>query len=326
MSVFNKITVWSEKHSLIKAKQTIIVGLSGGPDSVFLLHYLLSRKQELKLNLIAAHVNHEWRTCAADDENFCKTLCTQLDVAYISCKLNELKYIPTSTGSKEQDARNARRFFFEQIAQQNQTDVIALAHHKNDQEETFFIRLLRGATVTGLSCMWPQYGMYIRPLLNVTKSEILTWLIQHNINYVTDPTNASPDYLRNRIRNELMPLLTSIDQRANINISKSIEHIQQTERFLQKLTTQTFTALATYDTHKQHYIVDIPKLFAQDPFLQYRLLMHWLILEKMTLPTSSSFLDEVLRFLQQPGSKEHTIHHAWSIVKNKNKCYVKTNR
>lgn len=322
MNIYNKITEASQKHALLKTNQTIILGLSGGPDSVFLLHYLISRKQELNLTLIAAHLNHQWRSCADQDEAFCKALCAQLNVTYISCKLSELKYRPTSTGSKEQDARNARRFFFDQLAQKYKADSIALAHHKNDQEETFFIRLLRGATITGLSAMWPQHGLYIRPLLAISKDDILVWLNKQNIKYITDPTNASSDYLRNRIRNELMPLLSFIDTRADINISKSIDHIQQTELFLQKLTSQAFATVATYDTTTQYYVVDIAMLLTQDMFMQYRLLMHWLTLEKVTLPASTSFLNEIVRFLKQPGSKAHTIHNTWSIMKHKKHCYV----
>lgn len=322
MNIFTKITTWIDKHTLLLPDQTIIVGLSGGPDSVFLLHYLLSRKHELNLNLIAAHLNHEWRPCANQDEAFCRALCKKLGVTYVSSTLSQLAYSIKPSGSKEQDARNARRFFFQQLAQKYNAHAVALAHHKDDQEETFFIRLLRGATVTGLSCMWPRHGMYIRPLLCVTKQDILSWLAQHNSAYVTDPTNASSDYLRNRIRNELMPLLATIDDRAHVNISKSIEHLQQTELFLQKLTTQTFATIAEYDASLQHYVISLPALFAQDPFMQYRLLIHWLTLEQVTLPASTNFLDEIIRFLHQPESKSHKMHDTWSIVKKKQHCYV----
>ncbi len=324
MNIFTKITAWVDKHTLLSPHQTIIVGLSGGPDSVFLLHYLLSRKHELNLTLIAAHLNHEWRSCASQDEAFCHALCAELGVTYISSTLSQLACSIKPSGSKEQDARNARRFFFQQLAQQYNAHAVALAHHKDDQEETFFIRLLRGATVTGLSCMWPRHDMYIRPLLSVTKQDILSWLTQHNITYVIDPTNESHDYLRNRIRNELMPLLATIDNRAHVNISKSIEHLQQTELFLQKLTTQTFATIAQYDASLQHYVITLPALFAQDTFIQCRLLIHWLTLEQATLPASTNFLDEIIRFLHQPESKSHRMHHTWSIVKKKKRCYLQS--
>lgn len=322
MNIFTKITTWADKHTLLHKGQTIIVGLSGGPDSIFLLYYLLSRKQELNLTLISAHLNHEWRPCASQDEAFCRALCAKLGVTYVSSTLSQLACHIKPSGSKEQDARNARRFFFQQLAQKYNAHAVALAHHKDDQEETFFIRLLRGATITGLSCMWPRHDIYIRPLLCVTKQEILSWLAQHNITYVIDPTNANPDYLRNRIRNELMPLLATIDDRSHINISKSIDHLQQTELFLQKLTTQTFATIAEYDTSKQCYIITLPTLFAQDIFMQYRLLIHWLTLEKVALPASTNFLDEIVRFLHQPENKSHKMHGTWSIVKKKQQCYV----
>lgn len=283
---------------------------------------MLSRKDELNLTVIAAHLDHEWRTSSVQDAALCKALCDKLGVTLESKKISQLDYKSSSTGSKEQDARNARRYFFAQLAEKYNAHAVALAHHKDDQEETFFIRLLRGASITGLACMWPQHGLYIRPLLNVTKQEIVTWLTEHNVEYALDPTNASNDYLRNHIRNELIPLMNKIDDRFHGNITKSINSLQQTELFLAQLTTALFATLAQYDQTKQCYIIDKKALLAQELVMQYRLIMHWLIIEQVALPASTSFLDEIIRFLQQPASKEHAIHHEWRIVKQKNCCHI----
>lgn len=322
MNPFITINNFIQKHNLISPNQIIIVGLSGGPDSVFLLHYLHAHKDELNLTIIAAHLDHQWRASSAQDAALCQDLCNKLDITLESKKISDLNYISKATGSKEQDARNARRFFFGQVLEQYNAHAIALAHHQDDQQETFFIRLLRGATVTGLACMWPKHGPYIRPLLAISKQEILDWLKQHNIAYALDPTNQSNDYLRNHIRNELVPLIKKIDTRFTLNMQKTIGHLQQTEVFLEQLTIQTFAALAHYDNIKQCYVIDKAALLAQSQFMQHRLIMHWLITEHVTLPASTSFLDEIMRFLNQPGSKEHAIHHAWRIVKQKNICWI----
>ena len=235
MDIIKKINAWVTKHNLIQPNQTIIVGLSGGPDSVFLLHYLVARQKELKLNIIAAHLDHEWRNTSAQDAQFCKELAQKLQVPFISKKISELDCSFKPSGSKENDARKARRYFFQQVMQAYNADVIALAQHKDDQQETFFIRLLRGATLTGLTGMWPKRGIYIRPLLCVTKAEIVDWLKSNTIAYLTDPTNISLDYLRNRIRTQLLPTIKEIDPRFEVNFSKTIGRLQQTELFLQKL-------------------------------------------------------------------------------------------
>lgn len=323
MNFIQHITNWITQHHLIKENQTIIIGLSGGPDSVFLLHYLKTRQEELNLHLIAAHLDHQWRTSSAQDEQFCRELCQSMEIPFESTTISKLGCRFKETGSKEQDARKARRYFFESIAKKYKADAIALAQHKDDQQETFFIRLLRGATVTGLASIRPKHGIYIRPLLMASKAEILNWLQKNNMAYMIDETNQSPDYLRNRIRHELMPTLVKIDPRADQNITKTILHLQNAELFLEKLTNEQFRSIAHYDETEKRYIVDIKQLLAQDPFMQYRLLIHWLTLEAVELPASQSFLDEIMRFLNQPAGKDHALHHNWQIVKRKGLCFIR---
>lgn len=324
MDIFKTVDTFINEHTLIKAGQTIIVGLSGGPDSVFLLHYLVARAKELNLKLIAAHLDHEWRPESAQDAQFCAQLCKQLDVPLITKKMSELDIELTSSGSKEDDARRARRYLFEQLAAEHHADAIALAHQKDDQEETFFIRLLRGTSLTGLVGMWPKKGLYIRPLLCLWKKEIVAWLEQNKIAYVVDPTNMLPDFLRNRIRNTLLPTINEIDPRFHVTFWHTLKRLQQTERFLVKLTKQAFDRVGSFEPKQNRIIIDIPSFLQLDPVLQYRLIVYWLSIEKMQFPVSQSFFDEIIRFLKQPGSKEHSIHPAWKLVKQKNNVFVST--
>lgn len=322
MNIMKTVNHWVKQHTLILPDQTIVIGLSGGPDSVFLLHYLAGLQQTLRLTLIAAHLDHEWRESSAQDAQFCTKLAELMQITLVSKRISELAYHVKPSGSKEQDARNARRYFFEQVANDYKANTIALAQHKNDQEETFFIRLLRGSSLTGLTGMWPKRGPYIRPLLSCTKADILAWLSAHHIAYVIDPTNASPDYLRNRIRHELLPIIRNIDNRFDINVTKTLAHLQETELFLQKLTLSTFTTLAHFNEELQAYQINLKALLVHDRVMQYRLIMHWFMLEKAPFPASQGFLDEVLRFLHQPTSKEHTIHEHWRLIKHKQNCHI----
>ncbi len=323
MNTMQKIDTWVAKHSLIPPGQTIVIGLSGGPDSVFLLHYLVARQKELKLNIVAAHLDHEWRDTSAQDAQFCKELAQQLQIPFVSNKISELDCSFKPSGSQENDARKARRYFFQQVTQAHHADAIALAQHTDDQQETFFIRLLRGATLTGLTGMWPRRGLYIRPLLCISKAEIIDWLKSNNIAYLTDPTNISIDYLRNRIRLQLLPTIKQIDPRFDLNFSKTVHHLQQTEQFLQKLTHNTFADLAHFDETKRAWIIDLKAFLSFDPVMQYRILVHWLALEKVPFPVSQAFFDEIIRFFMQPESKDHTIHEAWHLVKRKKSVYIK---
>src|SRR3990167_462563 len=156
--------------------QTIILGLSGGSDSVALLHLLAQKKNKFKYNLLAAHLDHEWRTNSKQDVLFCQELCNKLDLKLIYEQASNLNYKPKITGSKEDLGRQFRLYFFNKVAQDYQAKYIILAHHLDDQIETFMIRLIRGSTITGLSCMQTQTVIYLRPLLDISKSEILNYL------------------------------------------------------------------------------------------------------------------------------------------------------
>lgn len=304
-SIFSAIA----SKNLIPANSTIVVGLSGGPDSVFLLHVLACLSQENNLKLIAAHLNHEWRAEAAQDEQLCKELCQELGIPFISKKMSELNLSLKFNGSKEEIGRKARRQFFESVAREHIAQAIALAHHADDQMETFFIRLIRGASLSGLAGIKDKDGLYIRPLLEVKKAEILAYLHDHKIAYAIDASNESADYLRNRIRNSVISALRAADSRFDVNFASTHEQLQQTEDFLQELAKKTFVEI-----HTNHGI-DIQKLLALHPIMRTRVLILWLIAAKVPFIPSQGFFDEIIRFLEKPGSGDHNFYGKWSIKK-----------
>jgi tRNA(Ile)-lysidine synthase len=323
MNLYQILDAYVDKHQLIASQQTIIVALSGGPDSVFLLHYLLHLQDRYQLKLIAAHLDHEWRTTSADDARFCAQLCAELGITCVIEKLSALPGLPEQIRPTEEMGRMARRIFFEQLATEHHAQAIALAHHHDDQEETFFIRLMRGASLTGLCSMRPRHGHYIRPLLAITKEKILQFLHAHNFAYVIDPTNASEHYLRNRLRNKLMPLLKEIDPRWQQNFAKTLEQLQNTEQFLEQLTATTFHELARKQPNGS-YQMDLAGVRALDKVMQYRLLVYWLVQERLPFPVSQAFLDELLRFIMQPQGGTHTIMAQWQIKKEKGNLFIDT--
>jgi tRNA(Ile)-lysidine synthetase-like protein len=311
--LFSHINAYIKKHSLLTPGSRVILGLSGGPDSLFLLHFLAPMHHAKSIQLIAAHLDHEWRANSHEDVLFCKQVCEQLNIPFVHAKLSELPLTAKPNGSKEEYARKARRLFFEKIKQEQAADLIALAHHQQDQQETFFIRLMRGATPTGLTCMRAKDGVYIRPLLETDKADILAYLEQHGITALQDPSNSSLDFLRNRIRHIVLPALEQSDTRSAQNIKRAIDHLQETETFLTTLTLQTFALLATQEEEKLK--VDLNFFRACDPFMQSRLLMHWLITARVPFTPTHALLQEITRFLKQPESKSHAIHPQWRIIK-----------
>lgn len=320
--LIDKVHSYIQQHSLIQHNDTIIIGLSGGPDSVFLLQVLNALKQDYKLILIAAHLNHEWRADAENDAVFCQQLAHHLNVQFVTAKASTITLARESNGSQEEHGRLLRRQFFEQCAQEYHADKIALAHHRDDQYETFFIRLLRGASLSGLVGMRPQHGLYIRPLLNISKMDIMEYLHHNHIAYLTDPTNIQDTYLRNCIRNSVIPALNTCDQRFPLTFEKTLQQLQETEYFLEELTNQLFTTI----THRveNNTVIELSSFKALNIALQHRIIIHWLCTEKVPFTPSQGLLNEILKFLVSPRGGQHAIGTEWTIHKKKKwACIIK---
>ena len=208
--------------------------------------------------------------------------------------------------------RRIRRSFFEEVARFFGAQSIALAHHAQDQQETFFLRMIRGASISGLASMRPRHGLYVRPLLKVTKSAILEYLSNHELSYCIDATNEQDTFLRNAIRLKVLPALKNCDSRFETNFNTTLTHIQETELFLERLAQAAFERI-TYRTDEGLFI-DKTRFFAEDPFLYHRLILLWLCAEKAPFSPSSSLFNEIVRFLHNSGTSHHLTPH-WSLIK-----------
>ncbi len=320
MFSLEKIEQYITKHELINQNDTILVGLSGGPDSVFLLHILVALREKYNLILIAAHLNHEWRAEADAEEKLCHTIATQVGIPFVSVKLSSLSHQKKYNGSKEEYARNMRRKFLEQVAHQYHAHHIALGHHAQDQQETFFIRLIRGTSLAGLTGMHPRHGLYIRPLLQTNKSDILQWLQIHKIAYAIDASNESNDYLRNRIRTNIIPALSQCDDRWNNNFLATISRLKEDDALLNDIAQSTLDKLisTTNDTHT----LDVSLFISTHQSLHHRIIILWLIQNNVQFPVTQSFLDEIIRFLSHQRGGTHVIHDQWSIVKKQGRAWI----
>ena len=319
--LYDSILSFSDDHQLLPKGSTIIIGLSGGPDSVFLTHFLHDIQQELNLTLIAAHLDHEWRQDSQKDVLFCKELCDQLNIPFVTQKASELSFKPKYEGSQEAQGRALRRYFLEEVQQKYNADCIALAHHETDQQETFFIRLIRGTTLSGLVGMRAKTNSYIRPLLETNKKTMVEYLHQHDIKYLTDPSNVLDIYLRNRIRSKVIPALEECDKRFDANFLKTIHSLQETEDYLMHLTQQHFETIST----KENGTLGIKSslLLEQPGYMQFRILIHWLIQQNVPFIPTKALLKEIKRFLLNKKSMQHQIYQAWALIKNNDAVFIK---
>ncbi len=198
---------------LITRGDVVLVGLSGGADSVCLLHFLRYLSKEKHFRLAALHVNHGLRGQEAlADQRFCKQLCTTLGIEFFSRKAPVKKVAKELKLSPEHAARKARYEVFLKTARQIGATKVALAHHLDDQAETFLLNLLRGTRAKGLAGIPLRRALgknieMVRPLLCITRREIEEYLAQNHLSHITDKSNFDETFTRNWIRQTLLPLL-----------------------------------------------------------------------------------------------------------------------
>ena len=155
----------------------------------------------------------------------------------------------------------------------------------------------------------------------MNKEDIVAWLDEHKIPYLTDPTNVSPEFLRNRIRSNVLPALRECDARFDQNFLSTLDKLQAADRVLTELTTYLYNQITTTQNGTAH--LNLKEFFSLDPYLQKRVLMLWLISQDVLFVPQEAFLDEIIRFLGQPGSKTHQIHRTWGIAKEKDSASIK---
>lgn len=228
-----------DREKLILPGQTIVIGLSGGADSVCLFNLLSDISTEYDLALVPVHVHHGIRGDEADrDEEFSKMITGERGVDCEICSVDAPGHAKESGMTLEEAARILRYGELERIAKERNADAIAIAHHRDDQAETVLMNLFRGTGATGLSGIRPRSGNRIRPILFASKKEILEYLKDENITFVEDSTNFSKEHTRNRIRSELIPMIEELYPQAVSHIASAAEDVRVWREFIDGETRQ----------------------------------------------------------------------------------------
>ncbi len=225
-SILNQTKNAMTLRRLVPYGGSVVVGVSGGPDSTALLHVLYALRHELGIKIIVAHFNHRLRLESVKDEKFVAALAEQFQLKFQS---GRAKSRPPKTGSLEDWARRQRFDFLIRTAVKFKADAVALAHTVDDLAETVLMRVLRGSGLLGLKAMGESRDMakvsFIRPMLSVTKKEVLAYLKQNRLSFCTDATNAKTDFFRNKIRLKLLPLL---EKEYNASITHALVNLSKT--------------------------------------------------------------------------------------------------
>ena len=256
--MLNKVRKYILKNNLLQYDKLYLVALSGGADSVCLLLLL----KDLGYDIHAVHCNFHLRDSESDrDEAFCKEICERVNVQLHISHFDTKTYAQLHKMSIEMAARELRYDYFEQLRNAINAEGIVVAHHKNDNVETLFINLIRGTGISGLTAMKPQNGRIIRPLLCVTRAEILQYLRDKEQDYVTDSSNLKNDVVRNKIRLDVMPVLEGINPSVVENISRSIENLSEITKIVDK-SIENSMEICCKEKQKRH-VVDVNELKKQ---------------------------------------------------------------
>jgi tRNA(Ile)-lysidine synthase len=232
-----KILNLISRENLISRGDRILVALSGGPDSVFALHFLLKYQKKFGIDIAAFHLNHLLRGKESDgDEKFCRVLCKKNNVDFFSAKVDVKNSAKLAKRSIEETARHIRYEKLAAISEKKKFNKIVTAHNSSDNSETVLMNLFTGCGLHGISGIPVKRGNIIRPLLSVTKKEILDYLEFNKIGYRVDSTNLSDDYKRNYLRNQIIPRLKEeFNPRLEDALFRSSRIFEQSKKAVEKL-------------------------------------------------------------------------------------------
>lgn len=274
MDLQARVAQFIREHRLLAANDRVLLGVSGGADSVALLQVMSRLQSALRLRVSVAHVDHQLRAESCEDARFVEALGARFNLPVTVIK-RDVRKEAAAGASPEDAARRVRYDALHEIARQQSASKIALAHTADDQAETVLLRLLRGAGVTGLSAIPVSRPLgevtVIRPLLEVWRDELLVYLAQHQLAYRTDATNDDPAFVRNRIRRDLLPMLErSYNPRIKAALTQVAEQCRTDAGFLQASAQRQWKRLVK--RHNGHLVIRREGLLKQPKALQRQLI------------------------------------------------------
>jgi len=306
--LIKKIQNAARQNNLWQKGSRIVLGVSGGPDSVCLLDILAELAPKYDLQIIIAHVNYGLRRKDSQkDEEFVRKLAKKyklrikiLDLRSPKAKLSEILKLSFRKQATEKVMRDIRYAFFEKVRAKNNFDFIAVGHNLEDQVETFLMRIIRGAGIKGLSAMQYKSDKLTRPLLGTSRAEILVYLKNKKLAYRTDKTNKSGLFFRNKVRNKLIPYLEkNFNPKINKTIFEAIRSIAEDNSLIQELADQAY---------EEQQSLSVKKILKLHPALQRRVLLR-LISEKRpgSRDIEAAHIEEIIKALKSTKGKNQIV-------------------
>ncbi len=326
--MLEKVQDYINKHNMIQKGDRIVVGVSGGADSVCLFHVLLKLTMSYGLTLFAVHVNHGIRGEEADeDEAYVKNLCREHKVSFTSVKADVTGLAAREGLSEEEAGRKVRYEAFWDCLYKNKCNKIAIAHNRNDNAETVLFHLFRGSGIKGLTGIPAVRDNIIRPLLNTDREEIENYLKENHIRYQIDRTNLTQDYSRNKIRHTIISFAREeINAKAIEHIVQASEKLAEIDGYLEKNIKIAFDKVTVYHKKGEAYEIDIEKLRQEDLVIQKGIIRKIFIqLAKQLKDVEALHTELILALTGKPVGKAVNLPHGILAVRGYHSITMKIN-
>ena len=240
-----------KENNLINKGDVIVVGVSGGPDSITLLTCLNKYKEYLGITVICAHVNHLIRVDSTEDEQYVENMCEKMGIKCYVKRENIEELAKEQKKGTEEVGRKIRYDFFDEIAKKENANKIAIAHNMNDNAETMLLNIIRGTGMQGLEGIQAEeYGKYIRPLINCAREEIEEYCEKNNLQPRIDSTNKENIYKRNIVRNKILPQMKEINPNIVENLSRLSKIIKSENSYIKNEVKNIYNRIATLSLGK----------------------------------------------------------------------------
>lgn len=297
MDTREKVFAYIKEHRMLQDGDRVVVGVSGGADSVCLLFLLLEWQRENPLDIAVVHVNHGIRAEAGEDARYVESLCAERKIPFFLTQADVRDRARREKSSEEEAGRRTRYEAFDKAAEEWGATKIAVAHNSNDRSETQLFHLFRGSGIRGLASILPVRDRIIRPILCLERSEIEDFLTQQGIAYCKDATNDEDDYTRNRIRHHILPYAEENIVRGCVaHMNQTAELLAETEDYLEQQTAEAAErCVRTTGSREEVVCITVETFLTLHPLMRKRLLY-----------------EEVKRL--SPGQKDITYRHIEELL------------
>lgn len=316
MKHFQTFLEFQKKYSYVEEGDRLLIAFSGGSDSVFLVEMLLQLQKILSFEMILVHLHHMIRGETADhDYEFCKNYAEEKNLEYVREKQDVVSYAKATKKSLEEAGRILRYILLERVKKEKVCNKILTAHHLDDHLETFFFRLLRGSSMDGLAGIARKQEDKIRPLRDFEKEEILRYLEVGKIPFCHDETNEEVDYMRNRIRLELLPQLSEYNPKWKEKISSFMEDLAERKE-------EETIILEKYEDEKESHKLSVTKLQKERVYLQKKVLYEYILSKQ--IPINRKQIDKIYTLLSKGGSLSYDLKNYCKFKKEYDRIWVES--